>query len=138
MIDALIDTNVILDFLLERQPFCVEAKAVFQNLEDDKIRGYITASSVTDIFYLLKKELGRQNAVQCILELIEIVDILGVDKIIISNALQLGLSDFEDAVQAQTAIENGIEIIITRNAKDFQQLASMEILSPSELIERLA
>jgi predicted nucleic acid-binding protein len=97
---ALIDTNVILDIALNRQPFCQETKIIFQYMEDEKILGHISASTVTDIFYLLRKQIGRQNATQYILELIEIVNILCVDKQTIINALLSGWTDFEDAVQA--------------------------------------
>jgi predicted nucleic acid-binding protein len=133
---TLIDTNIILDIALNRQPFCREARIIFQYMEDEKIRGHISASTVTDIFYLLRKQIGWQNATQYILELIEIVDILCVDKQTIINALSSGWADFEDAVQAQVAIENEIAIIVTRNVKDFQQLTSIKILTPTELIEQ--
>jgi predicted nucleic acid-binding protein len=135
MIKTLIDTNIILDIALSRQPFCQEAGIIFQYIEDKKIRGYISASAITDIFYLLRKQIGRQNATQCILDLIKIVDILGVDKETIVNALLFGWTDFEDAVQAQVAIENEIEVIVTRNTKDFKQLIPIKIFTPTELIE---
>jgi predicted nucleic acid-binding protein len=137
MIETLIDTNVILDIALNRQPFCREAGIIFQYMEDKKIRGYISASAVTDIFYLLRKQIGRQNTTQYILELLEIVDILGVGKETIINALLSGQTDFEDAVQTQVAIENEIEVIVTRNVKDFEQLPSIKILTPTALIAQL-
>jgi predicted nucleic acid-binding protein len=137
MIKTLIDTNVILDIALNRQPFCREAEIIFQCMEDKEIRGYISASAVTDIFYLLRKQIGRQNATQYILELLEIVDILGVSKETIIDALLSGLADFEDAVQTQVAIENDIEVIVTRNVKDFKQLLSIKILTPTALIALL-
>jgi predicted nucleic acid-binding protein len=121
---------------LDRQPFCREAKIIFQYMESEKIRGHISASTVTDLFYLLRKQIGWQNATQYILDLIEIVDILCVDKQTIIDALLSGRTDFEDAVQMQVAIENNMEVIVTRNVKDFPQLTSIQILTPTGLIEK--
>jgi predicted nucleic acid-binding protein len=70
MTKVLIDTNIILDTALNRQPFCLEAGTIFQCIEDKKIRGYISASAVTDIFYLLRKQIGWRDAIQYILELV--------------------------------------------------------------------
>ena len=137
MIKALIDTNVILDFFLSRQPFYQDAKIIFQKIDDEKVEGYISASSVTDIFYLLQKEQGRLYATNCILKLIRIIEVSGVDKNTIINALLLDWQDFEDAVQAQVAIENEIDVVITRNSKDYQSLKKCLILTPQSFIQWL-
>jgi len=135
MIKVLIDTNIIIDFFSEREPFYKDAEIVFQEINGKQISGYISASAVTDIFYLLRKAKGNLYAVNCILKLIQIIEILSIDKQIIVDALFLNWVDFEDAVQAQTAIENEIDIIITRNTKDFQETMSVKVLNPIEFIE---
>ena len=135
MIKALIDTNVIIDFFLERQPFHGEAEIIFRKIADKKVAGYISASAVTDIFYLLQKEKGRANATNCILKLLRIIDVLGVDKNTIINALMLGWHDFEDAVQTQVAIENEMNVIITRNTKDYQNIKGCQIFNPHDFID---
>jgi len=134
MIKALIDTNIIIDFFLGREPFCRDAEIIFQKINDKKVEGYISASAVTDIFYLLQKAKGNFDATNYILKLIKIVEILGVDKQTIINAILLNWTDFEDAVQAQVAIENKIDIIITRNTKDFQKAKKVKVLTPKEFI----
>jgi len=135
MIKALIDTNVVIDFFLGREPFYTDAETIFQKIIYKKIEGCISASAVTDIFYLLQKAKGNSDATKYILKLIQIIEILGVDKQIIINSLLLNWTDFEDAVQAQVAIENEMDIIITRNIKDFQKTMNVKVLTPKEFNE---
>ncbi|GHV68659.1 PIN domain-containing protein [Bacteroidia bacterium] len=131
MTKALIDTNVIIDIALKRQPFYQDAVNVFKQISEQKLLGYISATIVTDVFYLLRKASGQEKALAFLHELITIVDVIGVDKRTIINALSLNWADFEDAVQAQTAIENELDVIITRNTKDYQPLSKIQIVSPS-------
>ena len=135
MIKALIDTNVIIDFFLRREPFYRNAETILQKIGDKKVEGYISASTVTDIFYLLRKAKGNLAATNCILKLIQIIEILGVDKQTIIDALQLNWTDFEDAVQAQVAIENEVDVIVTRDTKHFQRIKKIKVLTPKEFIE---
>ena len=134
MIKALIDTNVIIDFFLRREPFYKNAETIFQKISYKKIEGYISASAVTDIFYLLQKAKGSVEATNYILKLMQIIEVLGVDKQTIINALLLDWADFEDAVQAQVAIENEMDVIITRNTKDFKKMKKIKVLTPKEFI----
>jgi len=134
MIKALIDTNVIIDLFLGREPFCRDTEIIFKKISDKKVEGYISASAVTDIFYLLKKAKGKSDATNYILKLIKIVEILSVDKQTIINALLYNWHDFEDAVQAQVAIGNEMDVIITRNTKDFQKTKEVKVLTPKEFI----
>jgi len=131
---ALIDTNIIIDFFLRREPFYENAEIIFQKISSKKLDGYISASAVTDIFYLLQKAKGNSDAISYILKLIQIIEVLGVDKQTIINALLLNWTDFEDAVQAQVALENEMDVIITRNTKDFQNTEKIKILTPEEFI----
>jgi predicted nucleic acid-binding protein len=134
---VLIDTNVILDFALNRHPFYEDAKTIFHIMESEKIHGYISASAVTDIFYLTRKSMGWQMAIAYILALIEVIGVLSVDKNTIIKALLSGWTDFEDAVQAQVAIENDLDVIITRNVKDFQRMEKVKVFTPPEFIQQL-
>jgi predicted nucleic acid-binding protein len=136
MTRILIDTNIILDFALKRNPFYSGSVAVFQLMNEKKIEGFITASSVTDIYYLLSKSKEKSDVRQFIGLLLNFVDVLKVDKSIIIEALNSDLLDFEDAVQNTTAIENDLDIIITRNKKDFTQ-SPLTILTPDEFLSTL-
>lgn len=115
----LFDTNIILDVTLKRIPFFNDAFKLFELIDEKRITGIITATTVTDIYFISKKEKGHQEAIQFLNNLIEVVDIIGVDKAVILNALDLGLPDFEDAVQISAAEFNEIKTIITRNKSDF-------------------
>ena len=132
---VLIDTNVILDFVLNRVPFADGATALFQHIEQQTFSAVVSASSVTDIFYLLQKE--KVNAIAFLKDFLSGVDVLGVDKAIIMCALYSGWTDFEDAIQAQVAIENNIDAVITRNTKDYDKLKKTQVLTPTELMQKI-
>ena len=134
MIKALIDTNVIIDLFLRRKPFYKNAETIFRKINDQKVEGYISASAVTDIFYLLQKAKGNLDATNYILKLLQIIEVLGIDKQTIINALLLNWTDFEDAVQTQVALENEMDVIITRNTKDFKKMKKIKVLTPKEFI----
>lgn len=129
----LLDTNIILDIALKREPHFELSSKIFELIDKKRIIGYITASTVTDIYYISKKEKGNEIAIEFISNLIEIVDVIGVDKSIIIKALKSNLKDFEDAVQVSAAENYEIEIIVTRNKSDFLN-SGVVILTPQELI----
>jgi len=129
---VLLDTNIVLDIALQRPDFYEQAKDVFNSIKQNKIVAFVSATTVTDIFYVLKKE--KLDAFKYLKELLKIIDVLNVDKNIILNALYSGWIDFEDAVQSQVAMENNINVIVTRNIQDFQKLENIEILTPKDFI----
>jgi predicted nucleic acid-binding protein len=130
----LLDTNIILDIALKREPHFELSSKIFELIDKKRIIGYITASTVTDIYYISRKEKGNEIAIEFISNLIEIVDVIGVDKSTIVKALKSNLKDFEDAVQVSAAENYEIEIIVTRNKSDFLN-SGLEILTPKEIIE---
>jgi hypothetical protein len=94
---------------------------------------FVSATTVTDIYYILKKSGTHFSAIEFIQSFLEYVDIAGVDKIIIINALRAGLNDFEDSVQIQTAVMNNISTIITRNKSDFKT-TDVNVFTPDEFL----
>jgi len=133
MKNILIDTNIILDIALQRDPFFNVASVIFSLIDKKKIKGYITASSVTDIYYVLKKQVRNDIAKDFIADLIEVIDVINVDKNIIVEAILLKMKDFEDAIQVSAAKNNKIRIIVTRNKQDFHD-SDLEVYTPEELI----
>jgi len=131
---VLIDTNVILDFLIAREPFAPAAKEIITLAEKNKIEAFLTASSVTDIFYILKKYTDREKAKEILSQLFEIVDVIEVTKGDTKKALNLDLRDFEDALQAWCGKKKKVNYIVTRNEKDFRN-SPVKIISPVELIK---
>ncbi len=100
---ALLDTNIILDIALNRDSFYKDALKLFILIDEEEISGSVTASTITDIYYIAKKEQGHQTAITFIKNLIQVVDIIGIDKETISRALSSEMKDFEDAIQSSAA-----------------------------------
>lgn len=131
----LLDTNIILDIALERREFFEKSKELMLTLNKLSIPSYVTATSVTDIYYILKKSKGHQLTISFLKNLFDFIDIAGVSKEVIVGALNSELTDFEDAVQTECARQNDINIIITRNIADFKK-SKLEIFTPSEFISQ--
>lgn len=132
---ALIDTNVVLDVLLKREPFFNDSIKIMEMSENGKIKGYITSNSITDIAYISKRGgISQDRILQIIKNLIQILDVVSVTRTDIIKAIELGYKDFEDAVQAQCAKKIKADYIITRNKKDFFD-KRIKILTPKEFLE---
>lgn len=131
----MIDTNIILDVLLEREPFFVESKTILDMCENHEIYGFISASSVTDIFYLLKKALkNTDEAYKALGHILDIVKVLTVTNEDVNTAFLKKAVDFEDCLLATCAKSNKCDGIVTRNRKDFLSF-NITIYSPNELVE---
>ena len=138
ILNVLIDTDVILDVFLEREPHCTNSKAVLVLLDDNGFHGFVTATIIVNIFYHVEKYKGRDLAFACVESLLTNPDlvVLDVNKSILHAALNSGMTDFEDAVQAVAAKTTGIDCIVTRNKRDFRQSPVPAVL-PEELLEKL-
>ena len=132
----LFDTNVVLDLALQRIEFGEKAKELIKMVLKKKIEVFVTSSSITDIYYVLRKAKGHNEAIEFLRSFFKIVNIVGVDSETILDALYSGMKDFEDAVQTEAEIQNNINIIITRNKKDFKS-SGLEIFSPDEYINEM-
>ncbi len=116
----LIDTNIILDVLLNRQPFVTTSEKIFKHAEKGRIEAFVTSNSVTDIVYLLRKAYSMEEIRKNLLVMYRFISILAVTSTEIINALRLDLPDFEDAVAMQCAKQAGLDLIVSRNKKDFK------------------
>jgi predicted nucleic acid-binding protein len=130
---VLLDTNVVLDVALEREPFDAAAVRILDASDFDRMHLFITASMATDVYYLVSKSKGRETAIEFLADLLNLVDVCQVDKNILSEALNSDFSDFEDAVQNAAAIESRVEIIVTRNKADYQT-SPLTVLAPDEFV----
>lgn len=115
----LFDTNIIIDIALIRLPFFQDSSKTFALVDGNQIKGCVTASSLTDIYYIIKKSSDYKKAISFIESLIITIDFLNVNRDTIMLALHSNFSDFEDAVQSSAAELNQIDLIVTRNIKDF-------------------
>ena len=131
----LTDTNVVLDYMLQRQPDYEYCQKIISRAIDNDDYEIISASAITDIFYVAKRQ-GRDSydVQDAITDLLELVHIATVTEDNIRTALNLRWKDFEDAVQYAVAIDNGADFIITSNKKDFEG-AQIPVLTPKEFLE---
>ena len=134
---VLLDTNIILDFFLEREPFFHDASELFNDIATRQIEGFITASSVTDIFYICRRQTQNlEQSRQILTTTLALLSICPVDREILETALKSSLADFEDAVQIACAEAQNLEAIITRNPRDFQTV-NVPVMSATQMMEQL-
>jgi predicted nucleic acid-binding protein len=131
---VLVDTNVVLDVLLKRTQFYQDSFKIFQLVDQERIYGCLSAASITDIFYFLRKDRHNPGEVYRIMdELIDLFSVVPVSETTIAGALALRWKDFEDAVQFVAAKENGVTHIITRNKADYET-QYIPCVNPAEFI----
>ena len=133
---ALLDANIVLDVALKRPRFYGDAASIFKKIHEGKVQAFVSATTVSVIFYILQKQSTKEKALQFLSRLIQVVDVAGIDKEIIVDALVSGWNDFEDALQNCAAQKNDIEVIITRNTKDYMQ-SKIKIYTPANFLKHL-
>ena len=127
---ALIDTDVILDFFFDRQPFSEFATEIFSLCESKKIKGFVTPVIYSNVYYLLRQTAKHEKVIDKLNQLLLITEVLPMDKEVVQNALNSGFKNFEDALQNFSAIRYGdIDVILTRNLKDFKK-SEIGVLTP--------
>lgn len=132
----LIDTNIILDIALERQPFVEPAIRLLEMAQQTDLTIYVTATTITDLYYITRKANGHTIAHDFIVDLLRIVEIADVDAAIISEALHSGIDDFEDAIQESAAKKQAIQVIVTRNKADFVN-SFLQVYDPESFLNSL-
>ena len=129
----LLDTNVVLDLLLAREPFVAQAREIFVLIENGEIEGYLCANSVTTLHYLIGREKNKEEADEIISELLSLFEVIVVDKKVLLDATTNNGIDYEDSVIYTSAFHSNIEIIITRDKRGFKN-AKISTLSPQEFL----
>ncbi len=102
-------------------------------VEHAHMRGYLCATTITTIHYLIAKQLGNQTAVLAVRNLMSIFELASVTRSVVEQALETGFGDFEDAVLYQSGREAGVDLIVSRNPRDFRS-AALPVYSPPELL----
>jgi predicted nucleic acid-binding protein len=132
---VLIDTDVILDFFFDREPYSDDAAKVLSLCESREIKGFITSVIISNVYYLLRQSATHDKVIEKLTQLIALVDVLTTDKDAILKALNSNFRDFEDALQNYSAELNGqIDLIITRNIKDYKN-SSLGIMTPGNYLK---
>lgn len=133
----LIDTNIILDIALERQPFAGISTALLKSAHERNFHLFVTATTISDIYYITRKAKGKNIALNFIKDMMRVIDVASVDKQVILDALVSEISDFEDAIQESSARQQQIDVIVTRNTNDFKQ-SQMPIYDPETFLNTIA
>lgn len=134
---VVIDTNVILDTLARREPFFEQSQAAMQMVAEGAVIGAVTANSISDIYYILRKHLDGDSIRAALRGLMELLEVLNVGEAECLAALDLPMGDYEDALVACCAQTWKADFVITRNIKDFIASPVRAVL-PETFIEVVA
>lgn len=133
----LLDTNILIDFIAQRPSFVKSAKNILELCTDKKIDGCIAAHSITNAFYILRKELTSDDRRRVLVGLCELLTVVGIDKDKLIAALENDdFSDVEDCLQTECAKAFSADYIVTRNIKDFENSAVPAIL-PDDFLKKV-
>jgi predicted nucleic acid-binding protein len=133
----LVDTNVVLDVLLDRQPHAEASMAVWAAAETGPAEGFLAAHAITTIHYLVHREIGPVKAKQLIVQILRVFRVATVDNAVIEQAVRLPIPDFDDAVTAAAALGSEGEYIVTRDPKGFRG-SPVRVLAPEAALAILA
>jgi len=130
---ALLDTNIVLDVLLDRKPHSLESAEVFRLVEQGRVEGLLCATTLTTLDCLLSQAMRRGDARRLLSQLLKLFEVAAVNRAVIESALASRMHDFEDAVLDQAALYTGADVIVTRNSKDFSHGKS-KVMDPRQFI----
>lgn len=132
------DTNVIIDFLANRQPFSLDAARLFNMAVEGRIKIYISAVSYNNIYYVLRQSLTNNATIKLLESLADITEITDVNDQVIRQSLKTDFKDYEDAIQYYSALTiPNVDFIVTRNTKDFKK-SRLPVLTSIEAIALLS
>jgi predicted nucleic acid-binding protein len=133
----LLDTDVILDFLLDRKPFSDDTLQVLLKCENKELQAFVTPVIVANTYYLLRQKASHVYVIEQLKRLLTIISVLSMDQRQVLSALDSKFTDFEDALQYFSALQHTkIEAILTRNTKDFK-LSELPVFTPKEFLATL-
>lgn len=130
---VLLDVNLVLDVLIEREPFYGDSSAVFQRVEEGDDEGYLSALTFPILFYLMSKTMNQTRATHILQDLRTVFHVAPVGAEVVDRALSSGFNDFEDAIQYHSALEVDGDYVLTRNKGDFID-TDIPVLRPEEFL----
>lgn len=135
---VLLDTNIVMDGITAREPFRESAEAIFRLIKDKKIAAFITANSITDIYYLSRKsrsESETRQALRILLDTFSVVDVRGRE---CREALEYPLDDYEDALLMVCGLKAGVDVVVTRDKQMLEgKKDEIQILSPQAFLKKM-
>ena len=130
-----IDSDVVIDFFTDRTPFANAASEIFELNENGNVALYLSAVSINNIYYIVRKYLGHKKTLEIIDILTEMTEIIGTTKQEILQALKNNFKDFEDSIQYSSALNiRGLDAIITRNIKDYKN-SKIAVMTPTNFLK---
>lgn len=129
-----LDTNIVIDFYDQRGEFYYPAAVIFDLAHMGKIQLYVSAITFVNAFFILRKSYSRDELYQSMLGLASLCEITDVNKGIITRCLALERKDFEDSAQYESALLQQVDVIVTRNVKDFKDFAE-NVQTPADFLE---
>ena len=138
MADLFIDTDVIIDFLIDRKPHSREAAIIFTLIEQKKLKGYVSSLTFSNLYYVLRKVEPHNKVISKLDSISRMLTILKVDQQTIKDAIVSGFSDFEDSIQYNCALDyKKIDVIITRNTKDYKN-SEIPVMTPADYLKTVS
>jgi predicted nucleic acid-binding protein len=134
MSKAFVDTDVILDFMIGREPFAMDAARIFTLSEKKQISICTTGLVFSNAYYVLRKLGTHKKVIEKLTQLARLIDIIGLSKVAVNRALESEFGDFEDALQHYAALAENVKIIITRNTKDYKN-SELAVLTPDQYLK---
>ena len=132
----LIDANIILDVLMNRQPFVKDSSLIWKLCETEKAKGYVSTLAFANMMYIMRKEMSAEMIEEVFGKLKLIFEFVDFSPAILEKAVEMKWNDFEDAVQSATAEQIRADYIVTRNIRDFTKSKVMAF-TPFELLVRI-
>lgn len=131
---AFIDTDVILDFMIAREPFALDAARIFSLSENKEISVCTTGLVFSNAYYVLRKLGTHKKVIEKLTQLARIIEVIGLSKDAVMQALGSDFNDFEDALQHYAALAGDVKVIITRNTKDYKN-SQLAVLTPDQYLK---
>jgi predicted nucleic acid-binding protein len=135
MTNLFIDTDVIIDFLIDRKPHSREAAIIFTLIDQKKLKGYASSLTFSNLYYVLRKIEPHKKVLTKLDSISKIMTILSVCEQNIRDAIESGFPDFEDSIQYFCALDcKKVEVIITRNTKDYRN-STLPVMTPGDFLK---
>lgn len=133
MRQVLFDSDVLIDVLAQRQPFVTASAQALNRATQPEVQGFISGHAVTNIFYILRRQVGSETARELVSRLLQHLQVASITDEVIRAALQSSITDFEDAVTSEAANAAGVEVVVTRNTPDFAA-SVIPVVLPEEFL----
>jgi len=137
MSNIIIDSDILLDFFLQRKPFLDESIKILSACEKRQVKGFVTGLIISNTYYILRKHFQHKTIMADFKQLLVFLDLITIDKNTIIKAIDSEFTDFEDALQNFSAENHGsINAIVTRNIKDYKK-SNLSVLTPIMFLKTL-